>query len=85
MYKWLDLFQKPRRTFTCGDQIWFENCPIGVNKIGAMMKEISTDAELSQVYSNHCVRSTTESQCWKPPGFLFTESCKPQATEMNQV
>ena len=25
------------------------------------MKEISTDAKLSQVYSNHCVRSTTAS------------------------
>ena len=58
MYKWLDLFQKPRRAFISGDQIWFENCPISVNKIGAMMKEISNDAELSQVYSNHCVRST---------------------------
>ena len=57
--KQVALFQKPRRNFTSGDQIWFENCPIGVNKLGAMMKEISTDAKLSQVYSNHCVRSTT--------------------------
>ena len=57
--KQVALFQKPRRNFTSGDQIWFENCPIGVNKPGAMMKEISTDAKLSQVYSNHCVRSTT--------------------------
>ena len=57
--KQVALFQKHRRNFTSGDQIWFENCSIGVNKIGAlMMKEISTDAKLSQVYSNHCVRST---------------------------
>ena len=57
--KQVALFQKPRRNFTSGDEIWFENCPVGVNKIGAMMKEISTDAKLSQIYSNHCVRSTT--------------------------
>ena len=53
------LFQKPKRNFMSGDQIWFENSPIGVNKIGSMMKEISKDAKLSRVYSNHCVRSTT--------------------------
>ena len=53
------LFQKPKRNFMSGDQIWFENCPIGVKKIGSMMKEISKDANLSHVYSNHCVRSTT--------------------------
>ena len=57
--KQVALFQKPKRNFASGDEVWFENCPIGVNKIGAMMKEISIDAKLSQVYTNHCVRSTT--------------------------
>ena len=45
--KQVALFQKPRRNFTSGDQIWFENCPIGVNKLGAMMKKNLTDAKLS--------------------------------------
>ena len=53
------LFQKPKRNFTTADHIWFENSPIGVNSISTMMKKISIDANLSQVYSNHCVRSTT--------------------------
>ncbi|CAH3188745.1 unnamed protein product, partial [Porites lobata] len=53
------LFQKPKRNFLPSDEIWFENSPIGVNKLGDMMKEISLAASLSKVYTNHCVRSTT--------------------------
>ena len=53
------LFQKPKRNFLSSDKIWFENSPIGVNKLGDMMKEISLAASLSKVYTNHCVRSTT--------------------------
>ena len=55
----MPLFQKPKRNFTLGNKIWFENCTIGVNKIGAMIKEISTDAKYSQIYTNHCAKSTT--------------------------
>ena len=53
------LFQKPKRNFLPSDEIWFENSPIGVNKLGDMMKEISLAASLSKVFTNHCVRSTT--------------------------
>ena len=55
------LFQKPKRNFLPSDVIWFENSPIGVNKLGDMVKEISLAASLSnlKVYTNHCVRSTT--------------------------
>ena len=53
------LFQKPKRTFLPSDEIWFENSPIGVDKLGDMVKEISLAASLSKVYTNHCVRSTT--------------------------
>ena len=53
------LFQKPKRNFLSTDEVWFENSPIGVNKLGDMMKDISVAASLSKVYTNHCVRSTT--------------------------
>ena len=53
------VFQRPKRNFLPSDEIWFENSPIGVNKLGDMMKEISLAASLSKVYTNHCVRSTT--------------------------
>ena len=51
-------FQNPKRNFTSSDKIWFENSPIGVNKLGDMMKEMLLTASLSKVYTNHCVRST---------------------------
>ena len=53
------LFQRPKRNFLPSDEIWFENSPIGVNKMGDMMKEISLAATLNKFYTNHCVRSTT--------------------------
>ena len=31
------VFQKPKRNFLYSDKIWFENSPIGVNKLGDMM------------------------------------------------
>ena len=34
-----------------------ERAPFGVNTLGNMMKEISTAAKLSQIYTNHSVRA----------------------------
>ena len=52
------LFHK-LRNFLSSNKIWFKKSPIGVKKLGDMMKEISLAASLSKVYTNHCVRSTT--------------------------
>ena len=38
--------------------MWYENSPLGVNKLGDMMKIISKGANLSQVYTNHSVRAS---------------------------
>ena len=51
-------FQKPKARFTTEDIVWYENSPLGVNKLGDMMKIISKGANLSQVYTNHSVRSS---------------------------
>lgn len=51
-------YQYPRRKWSPESLIWFENRPLGVNKLGCMMKEISQEAQLSQLYTNHCVRAT---------------------------
>lgn len=51
-------FQHPRANFAFDDAVWYENKPIGVNKLGDMMKSISIGAELSQVYTNHSVRAS---------------------------
>lgn len=51
-------FQRPKPNAKTEDAVWYENKPIGVNKLGEMMKTISIGAELSQVYTNHSVRAS---------------------------
>ena len=41
-------------TTTVQQTCWFENRPLGVNTLGNMMKQVSKDAKLSQLYTNHC-------------------------------
>ena len=53
------LFQYPKRNWKPTDEIWYENRPLGVNKLGDMMKDISTAASLSKIYTNHSVRATS--------------------------
>ena len=40
------------------DNIWYENRPLGIQKLGTMMKEMSEAAGLSEKYTNHSVRAT---------------------------
>ena len=51
-------FQYPKPSVTKEDTVWYENRPLGVNKLGNMMKIISVGAELSQIYTNHSVRAS---------------------------
>ena len=51
-------FQYPKPSVTKEDTVWYENRPLGVNKLGDMMKVISVGAELSQIYTNHSVRAS---------------------------
>lgn len=52
-------YQYPKRQWKSTDDSWYENRPLGVNKLGDMMKNISSAAGLSQIYTNHCVRATS--------------------------
>ena len=51
-------FQYPKKNWAPDDAVWFENKPLGVNKLDGMMKEISQAARLSRLYTNHSVRAT---------------------------
>ncbi|CAH3033946.1 unnamed protein product, partial [Pocillopora meandrina] len=51
-------FQYPKRAVKPEDNVWYENKPLGVNKLDGMMKEISKLASLSRIYTNHSVRAT---------------------------
>ena len=52
------LFQYPKRAATQEDQVWYDNKPLGVNRLAGMMKELSKLASLSKIYTNHSVRAT---------------------------
>ena len=40
------------------DIIWYDAAPLGKNTIGNKMKTMSASANLSKVYTNHCLRAT---------------------------
>ena len=52
------LYQYPRKRVTATDKIWYDRRPLGINKLGSLMKEISPGAELSRIYTNHSVCAT---------------------------
>ena len=41
------------------DNIWYDNMQVGKNSLAEKMKKISTEANCSRVYTNHCLRATT--------------------------
>lgn len=51
-------FQRPASSSRPEDPVWYENKPLGVNKLSEMMKSISVGAGLSKKYTNHSVRAT---------------------------
>ena len=52
------LFQRPRDSFNDDDDIWYERRPLGKNKLGNMMSDLSVAAALSKTYTHHCIRAT---------------------------
>ena len=53
-------YQRPIRDICGTDEnpTWYTGEPLGINKLRTMMATISTEAELSKRYTNHCIRST---------------------------
>ena len=52
------LFQRPK-TNAPDSGPWYDAQAVGVNTLGSMMKNISIDAQLSNIYTNHCIRATS--------------------------
>ena len=57
------LWQKPKAKehFKEVAEVWYCNVPVGKNTLGTFMSRISKDLELSQTYTNHCIRATAVS------------------------
>ena len=54
------LFQHPAWKIK-NPNIWYENVPVDKNTLDGFMKAMSKDGDLSQEYTNHCIRHTTVS------------------------
>ena len=53
-----DLWQKPKRNLEGTEDYWHENSAVGKDILSNVMKQLSIDAQLSKIYTNHCIRST---------------------------
>lgn len=53
-----NFWQRPRDNVSEVDTVWYRNIAVGHNTLGNFMKIISCKAQLSQVYTNHCIRAT---------------------------
>jgi hypothetical protein len=48
-----------RNSFDQEDEVWYEKRPLGKNRLGSMMVEILKRAQLSRIYTSHCIRAMT--------------------------
>ena len=51
-------FQRPKRVKDVSNDVWYDNMVVGQRTLGEKMKKLSTDAELSYIYTNHSIRAT---------------------------
>ncbi|PAA67526.1 hypothetical protein BOX15_Mlig005367g7 [Macrostomum lignano] len=52
-----DFFLRPKPRVNA-DGIWYTKVPVGINTLGPLLKKISSNANLSKLYTPHCVRPT---------------------------
>ena len=52
---------KTKEHFKETDEVWYSKIPVGKNILGTLMTRISKELELSQTYTNHCIRTTAVS------------------------
>jgi len=53
------LWQKPNCQLSSTSTKWYHDMKVGQNIIGKMMSRISAECDLSETYTNHCVRATS--------------------------
>jgi len=71
------LFQYPKRNWRATDTIWYENRPLGINKLAKMMKDISEESGLSiQKYIPTIVSKIQQLHFGRTLGFQIGRLCR---------
>ena len=52
------LFQCPKKNVKLADDTWFDKVPVGRDPLNDTMKNLSKNAALSKMYTNHSIRAT---------------------------
>ena len=52
-------WQRPKDKFNVSDDVWYTNAPLGAKTLGNLMATLSSKYQLSQRYTNHCIRVTS--------------------------
>ena len=55
---WYAIFQTPNKHFKKEGPLWFRNEPLGKSNITKLRENISLKAELSEKYTNNCIRAS---------------------------
>ena len=53
-----DLWQRPKTSISNPNSEWYDNQVIGKDLLNNAMKTLSERAQLSQMYTNHCIRAS---------------------------
>ncbi|CAI9734222.1 XP_029646296.1uncharacterized protein LOC115220336 isoform X1 [Octopus vulgaris] len=81
------LFQRPVDIIPFSEQDpWFHCSALGLNKLANMMREISSEACLSKIYTNHSIRATSKSVfdlVWN--GLFSQNSANPIAPASSEI
>ena len=52
------LWQRPKTKLHDLEREWYDAAPVGRDPLNTTMKEISKNAKLSMIYTNHCIRAS---------------------------
>ena len=50
------LWQTPLKKFSCESEVWYKKVPLGHNTIEKFMSRLSKECNLTDHYTNHCIR-----------------------------
>ena len=52
------LWQRPKVKLQDLEKEWYDAAPVGRDPLNSTMKELSKNAKLSMIYTNHCIRAS---------------------------